>query len=230
MIFRSIYILLILQLFTACSAPPEKVPFFSDNEEALIRDFFAEQGLHNIGDINTAASKRELAAVYSFIDFKYNDYPNDNIIKSYNLTVRDTSVHTAVLTDVLNNLTAIDSRFMGVAYTGRNGLHIDSIKIVTNGVIVLNTLGLSLCNLTHLPTDMKKIRVKHLDLTDNVKTFVIPETITELGAKPAYWDSLIINYDKNYVNALGEHSEILKDWLWDHCSINDSASFRVEKQ
>jgi hypothetical protein len=98
--------------------------------------------------------------------------------------------------------------------------YIDSIEIRTDSVIVLPSLGLQYCHLTHLPPQIgEKIRVQSFDIGYNYKTLTsLPDELMQLSQPPEYWDTLIVKYDAGAVNAMSPDSvsDSLKSWLKKH--------------
>ena len=152
---------------------------------------------------------------------EYFDWPNDDKEKGYTILFDDTSIHTINLTTTINNLQN-STFFNGINICYRvGGAIIDSINIITDSVIIIPSLDLSYCNLKNLPAQIKKIRVRNLNIRDNHSTLeTLPDEMMQLSEPPFYWDTLLIEYDIRIVEKMDSVSDTLKSWLRSHSAIS----------
>ena len=110
----------------------------------------------------------------------------------------------------------IDVPFMGLQVRCDT---LDSIQIITGSVIKAPGLGLGGCNLTHLPSEIGKLRVQSLNIGENYPSLKsLPDELMQLSEPPKYWDTLIVNYDMGAVNVMPGVSDTLKQWLLKHAA------------
>src|SRR5690554_2823004 len=158
-----------------------KEPFLNDEQRALIQEFAIENGYP------------ESVPVDNFVEYLYEDWPYEYEIRDFLLTfpVQDTVPRTLVLTDILTKI----GKSLRVYHSDRGIIHpayIDSIEIRTDSVIVIPSLSLSDCNLTHLPPEIGKIRTEGLDLSyNNLKE--LPLEVMQLLDPPQYYKYTSIN-------------------------------------
>ena len=98
---------------------------------------------------------------------------------------------------------------------------LDSIRIITDSVIVVQHLGLGFSNLNHLPPEIGKIRTEYLDLSYNYKTLkYLPDELMQISGPPFHFDTLIVKYDMGAVRGMSSESvsDSLKNWLLKHAA------------
>ena len=183
----------------------------SDHEKVLIRKFAMENGYS------------EKMPIDSFVRYVYKAWPNESVRKDFFLTFpkQDTIPRTLVLSDVLTSLgKSLRVHYEPAPYGGSiYSAYIDSIELRTDSVIILPGISLSDCNLTHLPKEIGKLRIKSLDIGYNYKTLKsLPDELMQLSEPPFYWDSLTINYDMGAVKSMENVSDSLKNWLVKHAA------------
>jgi hypothetical protein len=187
-----------------------KEPFLNDEQRALIQEFAIENGYP------------ESVPVDNFVEYLYEDWPYEYEIRDFLLTfpVQDTVPRTLVLTDILTKI----GKSLRVYHSDRGIIHpayIDSIEIRTDSVIILPSLSLMNCNLTHLPPEIGKIRTEALNLSNNYKTLkYLPDELMQISGPPYYFDTLIVKYDMGAVRGMSSESvsDSLKNWLLKHAA------------
>ncbi|MCU0610039.1 MAG: hypothetical protein MUF22_09780 [Chitinispirillaceae bacterium] len=151
--------------------------------------------------------------------FNYYPWPDDDKIKDFILTfpIQDSIPRTLVLPEIL---TAIGKSLRVNFSDPRTGrvypAFIDSIEIKTDSVIILPSLSLEDCHLTHLPASINKIRTRSLNIGYNYRTLLsLPDELMDLEKPPVYWDSLFVRFDYGAVNSMNSDSvsDTLKAWL-----------------
>lgn len=162
-------------------------PLFSETEKALIRQFFAEQGVGDIDDFWSFPDQ--------YIAYEYDNWPNDGNIVRYAIVVNDTDVHNIVLSDIVTKITAESLRFSGIRFGYINGINVDSIEIRTEEVIVLPLLDITKCNLDRLPPEIGNVWTKELDIGWN-KISALPVEITAMDSIPQPYASLTVKFDR----------------------------------
>ena len=211
-LYNAIFIILII--VNGCQILP---PYqsndivISDHEKVLIRKFAVENGYP------------ENMAIDCFVRYVYKEWPNESVRKDFFLTFpkQDTIPRTLVLSDVLTSLgKSLRVHYEPAPYGGSiYSAYIDSIELRTDSVIILPGISLSDCNLTHLPKEIGKLRIKSLDIGYNYKTLKsLPDELMQLSEPPFYWDSLTINYDMGAVKSMENVSDSLKNWLVKHAA------------
>ncbi len=196
-------------LYASCNniINTKREPFLTSEQRTLIRTFATQNGY------------AESVPLDSFVIYLYREWPYQNEIYDFFLTfpIQDTIPRTLVLTDVLTQL----GKGLRVHYMkGLSGVvryaYIDSIEIRTDSVIVLPSLGLQYCNLTHLPPQIAKIRTGALDISWN-KGLVLPIEITYMDSLPQPYDSLIVYIDQTWTNeTFKELPDWSQEWLGKH--------------
>ena len=89
---------------------------------------------------------------------------------------------------------------------------LDSIKIMTDAVIALETLDMSWCNLTRLPPEIGKIRTQSLDISEN-RMSQLPMEIMQLLAPPQYYPYTRINLNGLPNLKFDSLPDTLQDWF-----------------
>jgi hypothetical protein len=179
-----------------------KEPFLNDEQRALIQEFALENGYP------------ESVPVNNFVEYLYEDWPYEYEIRDFLLTfpVQDTVPRTLVLTDILTKI----GKSLRVYHSDRGIIHpayIDSIEIRTDSVIVIPSLSLSDCNLTHLPPEIGKIRTEGLDLSYNNLKELPLEVMSVFDHLPPGTGHIKIQgnpIDKGYWNSL---PDTLRNWM-----------------
>jgi hypothetical protein len=186
----------------------DKEPFLTSEQRTLIRTFATQNGY------------AESVPLDSFVIYLYREWPYQNEIYDFFLTfpIQDTIPRTLVLTDVLTQL----GKGLRVHYMkGLSGVvryaYIDSIEIRTDSVIVLPSLGLEYCNLTHLPATIGNVRTKAMNIRDNPTIQYLPNELMRLTESPEYYDTFVIKYDKRKMDP-SLVSDTLKNWLNTHAA------------
>ncbi len=201
---------LVLLVFIGClnfGPDDPEPPFITDDESELIKAFAVENGYP------------ESLPVDNFVEYLYDDWPNDDRIIDFILTfpAQDSSPRTLVLSD---KLTMIGKSLRVAFHSSRTGrvypAHIDSIEISTDSVIILPSLVLSWCNLTHLPPEIGKIRTKKLDISWNIG-LILPEAITKMDSLPQPYETLDVDFDQTWTaETFDSLPKWAKDWLGKH--------------
>ena len=94
---------------------------------------------------------------------------------------------------------------------------LDSIRIITDSVIVVQHLGLGFSNLNHLPPEIGKIRTECLDLSYNSGLKSLPIEIKQMDSIPQPYVSLDVNCDQTWTNETFDTlPEWTKEWLGKH--------------
>ena len=104
----------------------------------------------------------------------------------------------------------VDLNFCGIKIKCSN---LDSIEIRTDSVIVIPSLSLSDCNLTHLPPEIGKIRTEGLDLSYNNLKELPLEVMSVFDHLPPGTGHIKIQgnpIDKGYWNSL---PDTLRNWM-----------------
>jgi hypothetical protein len=200
-------------LFVGCFDDVSEPPFITDAQWELIRTVARENNFPE-------STSRD-----SFVDYIYDEWPNEYRIKDFILTfpIQDKNKpRKLVLSDVLTKI----GKPLRVFYTNRfSGIYpafIDSIEIRTDSVIIIPGLSLSDCNLTHLPPQIGKLRTRGLSIEYNYQTLrSLPNELMQLTDPPKYWDTLTVKYDIGGVNAMNSDSvsDTLKSWLKSHYTV-----------
>jgi hypothetical protein len=175
-------------------------------KKILIRKFATENGYP------------ETMVVDSFVRYVYDKWPDEMKKLDYYLTFpkQEAIPRTLVLSNVLTKIgKGLRVHYEPAPYGGViSSANIDSIKVITDSVIILPGLSLSYCNLAHLPPEIGKLRVKSLDIGYNYNTLrSLPDELMQLSEPPYCWDTLIVNYDMGAVKTMTGVSDSLKAWL-----------------
>ncbi len=176
----------------------------SDHEKVLIRKFAVENGYP------------ENMAIDSFVRYVYKEWPNESVRKDFFLTFpkQNTTPRKLDLSDVLTSLGKSlrvhyePAPYGGIVYDA----YIDSIEVRTDSVIILPSLSLSDCNLTHLPKEIGKLRVQTLSIEYNNLT-TLPLDIMQLLSPPKYYPytSILLSGQKNF--NFDSLPDTLKNWF-----------------
>jgi len=96
--------------------------------------------------------------------------------------------------------------FLGIAIKSDT---LNTIKIFTDDVIAVQSLGLGQCNITTIPPEIGKIRTQSLALEGN-NIVDVPNEITQLLDGPQIYPYTTIRMDRSFYEAL---SDTLKIWF-----------------
>ena len=184
MIFKSVkYMLIVTSLlfFGGCLnfMGDAGKPFLSNEEQNIISEILKENGINAGKD------------VFDYLVIDYTEFTNHET--SYEIIIDNPNISTIVLSTTINKLKN-SKFFQGINFAYGIGMSIDSVEIRTDSVIILPFLGLSQCNLTHLPTEIGKIRTKKLDISDNHLT-TLPLEIMNILNEPKPFKATSISMD-----------------------------------
>ena len=200
---KAAFVSALLLFFAGCfnyGNDPEP-PFINEEQRALIKAFAAENGYP------------ESSPIDNFVEYLYDEWPDDDEIIDFLLTFpkQDTIPRTLVLSDILTAL----GKTLRVYYNDRGYVYpayIDSVEIRTDSVIILPSLDLEDCNLTHLPPEIGKIRTQSLDISEN-RMSQLPMEIMQLLAPPQYYPYTMINLNGLPNLKFDSLPDTLQDWF-----------------
>jgi hypothetical protein len=202
-------LILFLSIFAIISGclnfeEPSKGFTISDEEKILIRKFATENGYP------------ETMVVDSFVRYVYDKWPDEMKKLDYYLTFpkQDAIPRTLVLSDVLSLIgKSLRVHYELAPYGGTvYQAYIDSIEIRTDSIIVLPGLSLSDCNLTHLPAEIGKLRIKALDIGYN-SISDLPLEIMQILDPPKYYSYTLIKRDGLHKFHFDSLPDTLKNWF-----------------
>lgn len=194
-------------LICGCFNPEDPdTPFITGTQWKLIKAFVLENNYPESSDLD------------DFVQYLYKEWPDDDEIRDFILTfpVQDTMPRTLILSDVLTKIGKTLRVYHSPSSGGVYPAYIDSIEIRTDSVIIIPSLSLEDCHLTHLPPQIGKIRTRVLDIGWN-KGLVLPIEITQMDSLPQPYDSLSVRSDQTWTQASFDSlPEWTKEWLSTH--------------